>query len=166
MISTPVLITDACVLIDYVKSAKDILRILTKSVQVVVPRILLAEEVHDLTVDEAISLGMEIIDAPIEMLEEAVRMPRPLSSYDWLCLILARDNRWVCVSNDKRLRAECKSVGVDVQWSLDPLLMLVRQNKISKQHAEKIVRAMAKLNRFIGAQVVARFISRIRRVKR
>jgi hypothetical protein len=166
LISTPVLITDACVLIDYAKSAKDVLRILTRSVRVVVPRILLVEEVHDLTVDEAVSLGLEIVDAPIEMLDEATRMPRPLSNYDWLCLILARDNSWICVSNDKRLRAECNSIGVDVQWSLDPVLMLVRQNKISKQHAEKTVRAMAKQNRFIGTHVVARFISRIRGVKR
>jgi len=97
LISAPVLITDSCVLIDYAKSAKDALMMLATEVRVVVPRILLVEEVHGLSID----------DAPTEALLEAARMPRPLSSFDWLCLILARDNHWTCVSNDKRLRAQC-----------------------------------------------------------
>ena len=164
MIVPPVLITDSCVLIDYIKSARDALRMLTRMVRFVVPRILLVEEVHDLTVDEAESLGLEVFDAPIEVLGEATRMPRPLSNFDWLCLILARDNRWTCVSNDRRLRAQCNSMGVETQWSLDPLLMLVRQKKLTKERAEKIVREMAKQNRFIGVRVVTAFVSRIRSV--
>lgn len=135
---------------------------LAREVRVVVPRILLVEEVHDLSIDEAISLGLDIIDAPTEALLEAARMPRPLSSFDWLCLILARDNHWTCVSNDKRLRAQCLSVGVRTQWSLEPLVLLVRRKKLPKERAEKIARAMAEQNPFIGARIIRRFISRIR----
>lgn len=152
MISAPVLITDSCVLIDYAKSAKDALMMLAREVRVVVPRILLVEEVHDLSID----------DAPTEALLEAARMPRPLSSFDWLCLILARDNHWTCVSNDKRLRAQCLSVGVRTQWSLEPLVLLVRRKKLPKERAEKIARAMAEQNPFIGTPIIRRFISRIR----
>jgi hypothetical protein len=138
LISAPVLITDSCVLIDYAKSAKDALMMLAREVRVVVPRILLVEEVHDLSIN----------DAPTEALLEAARMPRPLSSFDWLCLILARDNHWTCVSNDKRLRAQCLSVGVRTQWSLEPLVLLVRRKKLPKERAEKIARAMAEQNPF------------------
>ena len=152
MISAPVLITDSCVLIDYAKSAKDALMMLAREVRVVVPRILLVEEVHGLSID----------DAPTEALLEAARMPRPLSSFDWLCLILARDNHWTCVSNDKRLRAQCLSVGVRTQWSLGPLVLLVRRKKLPKERAEKIARAMAEQNPFIGTRIIRRFISRIR----
>jgi len=152
LISAPVLITDSCVLIDYAKSAKDALMMLAREVRVVVPRILLAEEVHDLSID----------DAPTEDLLEAARMPRPLSSFDWLCFILARDNHWTCVSNDKRLRAQCLSVGVRTQWSLEPLVLLVRRKKLPKERAEKIARAMAEQNPFIGTPIIRRFISRIR----
>lgn len=152
MISAPVLITDSCVLIDYAKSAKDALMMLAREVRVVVPRILLVEEVHGLSID----------DAPTEALLEAARMPRPLSSFDWLCLILARDNHWTCVSNDKRLRAQCLSVGVRTQWSLEPLVLLVRRKKLPKERAEKIARAMAEQNPFIGTRIIRRFISRIR----
>ena len=162
MISAPVLITDSCVLIDYAKSAKDALMMLAREVRVVVPRILLVEEVHDLSINEAISLGLDIIDAPTEALLEAARMPRPLSSFDWLCLILARDNHWTCVSNDKRLRAQCLSVGVRTQWSLEPLVLLVRRKKLPKERAEKIARAMAEQNPFVGTPIIRRFISRIR----
>ena len=152
MISAPVLITDSCVLIDYAKSAKDALMMLAREVRVVVPRILLVEEVHDLSIN----------DAPTEALLEAARMPRPLSSFDWLCLILARDNHWTCVSNDKRLRAQCLSVGVRTQWSLEPLVLLVRRKKLPKERAEKIARAMAEQNPFVGTPIIRRFISRIR----
>ena len=156
MISAPVLITDSCVLIDYAKSAKDALMMLAREVRVVVPRILLVEEVHDLSIN----------DAPTEALLEAARMPRPLSSFDWLCLILARDNprdnNWTCVSNDKRLRAQCLSVGVRTKWSLEPLVLLVRRKKLPKERAEKIARAMAEQNPFIGTRIIRRFISRIR----
>jgi len=152
LISAPVLITDSCVLIDYAKSAKDALMMLAREVRVVVPRILLVEEVHDLSID----------DAPTEALLEAARMPRPLSSFDWLCLILARDNHWTCVSNDKRLRAQCLSVGVRTQWSLEPLVLLVRRKKLPKERAEKIARAMAEQNPFVGTPIIRRFISRIR----
>lgn len=110
------------------------------------------EEVHDLS----------IIDAPTEALLEAARMPRPLSSFDWLCLILSRDNHWTCVSNDKRLRAQCLSVGVRTQWSLEPLVLLVRRKKLQKDRAEKIAWAMAEKNQFIGTRIIRRFISRIR----
>jgi len=152
LISAPVLITDSCVLIDYAKSAKDALMMLAREVRVVVPRILLVEEVHDLSIN----------DAPTEALLEAARMPRPLSSFDWLCLILARDNHWTCVSNDKRLRAQCLSVGVRTQWSLEPLVLLVRRKKLPKERAEKIARAMAEQNPFVGTPIIRRFISRIR----
>jgi hypothetical protein len=52
------------------------------------------EEVHGLSLDDAVLLGLDVYDPPIESLADAARMPRPLSEYDWLCLIVARDNRW------------------------------------------------------------------------
>ena len=159
------LITDSCVLIDYAKSGRDTLRILAHVVRVVVPRILLVEEVHDLTLDDAVLLGLDVYDPPIESLSEAARMPRPLSEFDWLCLILARENNWTCVSNDKKLRSQCAAEGVKVKWSLEPLLMLVETKSLPKARAEKIARAMAEQNKFLGSQVFARFISRIRKVK-
>ena len=160
-----VLITDSCVLIDYAKSGRDALRILAHVVRVVVPRILLVEEVNDLSLDDAVSLGLDIYDPSIECLAEAARMPRPFSEFDWLCLILARDNGWTCVSNDKKLRSQCAAEGVKTKWSLEPLLMLVEKKRLTKARAEKIAKEMAEQNRFLGSQVFARFISRIRRVK-
>lgn len=123
------------------------------------------EEVHNLSIDDAVALGLDIYDAPIESLAEAARMPRPLSDFDWLCLILARDNHWVCVSNDKKLRAQCAAAGVKTQWSLEPLLMLVQNKRLTKVRAEKIAKAMGEQNKFLGSQIVRTFISRIRKVK-
>ena len=144
------LITDSCVLIDYAKSGRDALMLLAQSVRVVVPRILLMEEVHGLSLDEAVLLGLDVYDPPIESLAEAARMPRPLSEYDWLCLIVARDNRWTCVSNDKKLRSQCAAAGVKTKWSLEPLLMLVEQRRLTRARAEKIAKAMAEQNEFIA----------------
>lgn len=160
-----VLITDSCVLIDYANFGRDALKLLAHSVRVVVPRILLIEEVRGLGLGDAASLGLDVYDPPIESLAEAARMPRPLSEYDWLCLIVARDNRWTCVSNDKKLRSQCAATGVKTKWSLEPLLMLVEQRQLTRARAEKIAKAMAEQNKFLGSQVLERFISRIRGFK-
>ena len=119
------------------------------------------EEVHGLSLDDAVLLGLDVYDPPIESLAEAARMPLPLSEYDWLCLIVARDNRWTCVSNDKKLRSQCARAGVKTKWSLEPLLMLVEQRRLTRARAEKIAKAMAEQNEFIGSKILARFLSRI-----
>jgi len=40
--------------------------------------------------------------------------------------------------------------------------LLVRRKKLPKERAEKIARAMAEQNPFIGTRIIRRFISRIR----
>ncbi len=160
----PVLITDSCVLIDYAKSARDAIERLCEVTSVFVPRILLVEEVRDLTLTDAEEIGLTIVDPPLELVQKAARLPKPLSFYDWLCVLMASENRWTCVSNDRRLRATCRERGVATQWSLEPLVLLVVEAEMNRDKAIAIARAMAELNPYLGRAVVDRFIKRLQDV--
>jgi hypothetical protein len=56
-------------------------------------------------------LGLVVVDGTLEQLTEAGAGTGRLSFEDRVCLILARDNGWTCVSNDGRLRRECEAAG-------------------------------------------------------
>jgi hypothetical protein len=49
-----------------------------------------------------------------------------LSFRDHLCLIVASDEGFVCVTNDKALRKACDDKGVATLWGLEIMTALVR----------------------------------------
>ena len=50
-------------------------------------------------------IGMIEVETP--MLVEAGRQSGPLSFEDWLCYLFCKEEKWVCVTNDRALRREC-----------------------------------------------------------
>jgi hypothetical protein len=157
----PVLITDSCVLIDYARSSIETLTRLCETTKVYVPRILLVEEVQDLTIAEAERIGLGIVDPPTELVQKAAGLPGPLSFYDWLCVLMASENRWTCVSNDKKLRTECRGRGVKTQWSLEPLVLLVTHGTLARDKAITTARAIAEMNSYLSESIVDRFVKRL-----
>lgn len=156
-----VLITDSCVLIDYFRYGKDALLALASSVRVVVPDVLVADELADIDSGELLDAGIESIATPTELLTEAMSRSRPLSFYDWTCFLIAKNERWTLVTNDAKLKRQCEADDVNVQWGLWPLVNIVKAGLFSKERAVSIVQAMAEGNPRLTAAIVNDFRKRI-----
>ncbi len=103
------LVLDANVLIDYVHAARSILELTVQHLgDVFVPEAIL-DEVPDLSREDCEALGIQVVTASDQQVTEAAAFGRkgPLSFNDRLFVLMARDERWVCVTNDKSLRAAC-----------------------------------------------------------
>lgn len=155
---------DANVLIDFCEADRTILRLVSEHigpVHVALP--ILREEVQSLLADDDhAELGIVSVEPSLEVATEAARKRTGLSFYDQLCLILARDNGWTCVTNDGRLRRECESVKVPVLWGLETVALLVDAQVLPVQDAERIGRTIQRSNpRFITDKVIRGFLERI-----
>jgi predicted nucleic acid-binding protein len=124
-------IADANVLIDYVKTNPQILGLVSKHVGPVYVVADVLEEVEQLDAEQCHAIGLTIVEGTLAQITEASQRGGPLSFEDKLCLILARDNGWACLSNDGPLRDACKAQGVSVVWGLEIMLQLVDAGHVS-----------------------------------
>ena len=156
------MVIDASVLIDYRDSDRTVLGLISAHVgQLCIPSPVLGEVLH-MTEDDCASLGLYVVEPTIDHLLSVPRAPGPLSFQDHLSLIVARTNGWCCLTNDGRLRKECKAQGVAVMWGLEPLGILVAAGVVSAQHARNVAVAVHHANsRFITREIVRRFLEGI-----
>lgn len=158
------LVVDANVLIDFAMTDASVLGLVVQYVGPLhVPRDVL-DEVESLDDDACTRLGLTVVEATLEQLTEAGAGRGGLSFPDWVCLILARDNRWVCVSNDGKLRRTCNQHGIQVRWGLQLLLDLIAAGAIQPDPAIELARAIGATNRWISPDIIAEFIQKVRRV--
>lgn len=157
------LIMDANVLIDLCEADRTVIRLISDHVgQVHVPLPVLREEVDQIDESEYADLGIVPVDPPLQMAIDAAARRAGLSFHDHLCLLLARDSGWTCVTNDGRLRRECAVEKVPVLWGLETLALLVDGGVLTTEAAEEIGRAIQRANsRFITNEVIERFLERI-----
>jgi predicted nucleic acid-binding protein len=156
------LIIDANVLIDFLKADPSVLELASIHVGAVhVPRDLL-REVEGLDAARCAELGLRVVEATLTQLAEAAAPQGRLSSADTLCLVLARDYGWRCVTNDKPLRKACETAGVEVCWGLELLLEVVRAGALQVDTAEEVARAIKASNRHITEQVLTAFLTKVR----
>jgi len=151
------LVVDANVLIDFASTDSSVLALVVQHVGGIhVPRDVL-EEVEQLTEDTCTRLGMVIVDGTLEQLLEAGATSGGLSFQDRMCLILARDHGWTCVTNDKRLRAACTEVGVGVKWGLQLLLELVAAGVLAAADALALAAEITSANPWMGEKLLEAF---------
>jgi hypothetical protein len=119
--------------------------------------------VPELSRDDCEGLGIQVVTATEQQLTEAAAPGRkgPLSFNDRVFVLMARDERWVCVTNDKSLRAACVREALEVRWSLRLMLDLVALKALDRGEAERIAKAIAEENPFITADVVADFCKKL-----
>ena len=107
---------DACVLIDYLKAGSYVLKLITKylgQVHVVSP---VVDEVNETNDSDLIELGLRIIEPELSDLFEAAdraNRVKQTSFQDQLCLLTAKRQGFICITNDSKLRKTCKTEGVD-----------------------------------------------------
>jgi predicted nucleic acid-binding protein len=161
------LIIDANVLIDFCKTDKSVLTLVTKHVGTVHVAEPVLAEVKQLDRVTAEGLGLHVVEADLGVLTKAANssVRSPLRFQDWLCLLLAEKEAWTCVTNDKRLRVECETRAVSVLWGFQVLLRLVERRALPVTDAIELAEAMHAVNRRIPKEVVSAFIRKVKALK-
>jgi rRNA-processing protein FCF1 len=158
------LIADANVLIDYMVSDRFILGLLARHVGPLYVAVPVLDKVDQLSAGECERLGMTLVDPTTEELVEAGEGRPGLAFDDTVCMILARDNHWRCVTNDRALRRACSAEGVDVLWGLEAMLLLVHAGALGAEDACVVASKIRLTNpAFITEKIVSEFRARARR---
>jgi len=153
------LLMDANVLIDYVRTDRSVLGLVYEHVGSVHVLSTVLDEVDGLDEDGCEALGIEVVEPELAQVREAAARRGRLSVADHLCLLVARERTYACVTNDRALRRACADEGVAVVWGLELMLVLVRGGVLDAAEAVRVARAVHELNpRHITAAVVEEFI--------
>ena len=156
-------VVDANVLIDFESADLAILGVFAKKVgPVFVPNAVI-ENVSAVSLGDCDRIGLRLIQPNLDQLIEAGENRGRLAFDDWLCLILARDHAYQCISNDKALRAECINCGVSVMWGLEPMLILAAQGELSCDEAESVAWKIHESNPvFVTESIISAFMNKLR----
>lgn len=157
------LILDACVLIDFWDADPSAISLVVRHVGEVNIAENVLSEVKQVDRSEATMAGLTIVEPTLEMMTAAAGRRRGLSFQDHLCLLLARERGWTCISNDGRLRAACTEDGVPVLWGLETLAQVVEAGGLPAKAAVELAERMATTNPYLTNAVVTRFVARVRR---
>lgn len=151
------IVIDAMAVIDFVDVDPSILPLISRHVgELNVTRPVL-EEIARIDESQCCTLGISVVDLTAEQYREASSLVNGLSFEDCTCFVLARDNRWICLTNDRRLRRECCSYAVGCLWSLEPLVKLVEKSVLRSIEAYRVGEAIHKLNPFITHEILQQF---------
>lgn len=156
-------VLDANVLIDYCNVDKAILTLVSREVATIYLPLPLLDEVDQLDEAECGSLGIQVVVPTIEHLTEASVRRGRLSFEDRLCLVMARDSAWTCVTSDRRLRRECEAEGVRVLWGLELLLLLADVDALSDADALQLAEAIRETNHFMTEKIMQAFRDDLRK---
>lgn len=152
------LVADANVLIDYARSDPSILAIHVRHLgSIYVPSVIL-DEVDQLDAMDCERLGLTVIEEAPEILLAAAEKRGPLSFEDRVCLLLARENQWTCVTNEKPLHRACEQDRVTSIWGLRLMINLVQEQQLTRQNAMETAQAIHTINpRYITAGILEQF---------
>ncbi len=114
------LVADANVLIDYAKSDKSVLALISRHVAKIHVPSPVYEEVGDLSQRDAVKFDISIVEPTLDQVIEAQAGDGPTSFQDRLCFVMARDTSWALLTNDKALRkiSKIKTLNAFGVWKL------------------------------------------------
>ncbi len=153
-------ILDANVLIDFVDADASILAIVSKHVGTIHVASSVFEEVDQLDASMAQSLGIDVVEPELELLDEAVRTRGRISVQDRVCFLLAKSNGWICVSNDGGLRRVCVAENVSILWGLEMMGRAVEAGVLPGEAALQVARKIQENNPYITDEIVAAFAAK------
>lgn len=156
-----ILLADANVLIDYRDTDLSILS--SACVHVGPIRVVreVLDEVAELDANQASSLGIEIVDPTAELLLEVATLPRRLSRPDRLSYLVARENDWICLTNDRLLRGLCAENGVRLCLGLEIMAILVEADALPAEIAGETARTIVANNPRMSPSVLDDFLRRL-----
>jgi rRNA-processing protein FCF1 len=153
------LLMDACVLIDFIKSDQTVLKLFSEylgPIYVISP---VVEEVEEIgSALELERLGIIVLEPSLDDLYAAANTPGSISFQDRLCLLTAKRNGYTCVTNDVRLRKECEKDKIALIWGLELLIELFKKDGITAEDALEIALLIHEKNqKHITTKLVERF---------
>lgn len=151
------LVCDANILIDYFDNNKNVLRLATEHCYDIYVPTPVFEEVEQMGKNDTEKLGIRLIEPTLAQLSEAVNGEGSLSNEDRLCFIIARDNGWICATNEKSLRNKCKRENVETIRGLKIMLELHVLRKLSKEEAMDTAKKIKESNSRITEGVIQDF---------
>ena len=148
------MLLDADVLIDYVKvDFRYLVSMILQIGQMYVVQAVV-KEVEDIE-DDLFDSGIVIVEPDIEDLFKAGEPPSGLSFQDYLCLLTAKRHGLICMTNDKKLRKECRKAETRTERGLWPLIILTKEGKIRKKDALEVAKSIRENNpRHITSQIL------------
>ena len=157
------LILDANILIDFFKCDRTILKLICTYVGQIHLATPVLNEVNEINESDCLDLGIMLIEPEIEqVMLAATENKGPLSFQDNLCLILAKEHGWTCVTNDKPLRRECENEGVPLIWGIELICILVESNGLPNNNAKNIILGIQQNNpKYITEGIVRKAFERL-----
>lgn len=157
------LIMDACVLIDYIKAEPELFKLISTNIGQLHVVSVIYEEVDQIeTLDQLAEYGISLIEPDIDDAFLAAQIDGGTSFQDNLCFLTAKRHGFICVSNDKQLRALCTNSQVPTVWGLELILKLVKAKGLSLTKAKKIGTMIQQNNpKHITQKILKDFISKL-----
>lgn len=160
--TSPGLLLDANVVIDYRRSGPDILPLAARHLAPLAMILAVMEEVNELDRAECARLGIEVIVPTTEQSRRAEQDPSPVSIPDRQCFVVCDEENRVCITNDRRLRNLCERRGVETKYGLRPMLDLVAAGVLPRSRAETVARSIRQVNPLgTTEETLARFLSQL-----
>lgn len=156
-------VLDASVLIDLQSTEPAVLPMISTHVGALhIASTMLSEEIPALSADDCTALAIRVVEPSIELLATAAAKIPGLSFHDRVCMFLARERDWTCLTNDARLRRECKARAISFQWGLEPVVELVSAGHFSRARAKALMAALQERSPgHYKARVAQRFLRAI-----
>lgn len=155
------IVIDAMAVIDFLDTDPSILPLISKHLGDLYVTRPVFEEIGRLDESQCNTLGIRIVDLSAEQYWEAGSLVNGLSFQDCTCFVLACDNRWICLTNDRRLRRQCSNRAIGCLWSLETLVKLVEKSVLEPIEAYHVGQAIHKLNPFITYEILQQFSRQI-----
>jgi len=144
------ILVDANVLIDYCSSnnVRSVLRLIAHQLgPLYVPGPVLSQ-VHQLSKQQCARLGLILVEPTLEQMVQASERPWRLSFEDALCVLLARTNKWTCLTNDRRILQVCSDLSVKTWRGFRPMIELVRTGALDSARAAAAAEDIRRSNPF------------------
>jgi hypothetical protein len=160
--NNPLLILDANILIDFCKCDKTIIRLISNYVGQIYLATPVLDEIHEVNEDDCLELGIILVEPELEVTMLAAGERGPLSFQDNLCFLMAKQNGWTCVTNDKPLRRKCENERVPLFWGIELICILVESGGLPLKQASEIILDIKKLNpKYITDSIVENAFERL-----
>jgi rRNA-processing protein FCF1 len=156
------LMLDANILIDFYKCDRTIVKLICTYVGQIYLATPVLNEINQIDEGDCLELGIKLVEPELEQVMLAADKKGPLSFQDNLCLILAKENGWTCVTNDKPLRQKCEIEGVPLIWGIELICILVESGGLPVEHARDIILKIQKINpKYITDNIVEKAFKRL-----
>lgn len=160
--TSPALLLDANVVIDYRRSDPDILPLAARHLAplAMIPAVM--REVDDFGRAERARLGIEALVPTDEQALQAEQYPSGISIPDRLCFVVCDEGNWICVTNDRKLQNLCERHGITTKYGLRLMLDLVVLGVLSRSRAAAVARRIREVNpKGTTEEILARFLSQL-----